>query len=437
MNVIPAADGKQVVTYANGNTANIITEVLNCYKQSNAQVAQFAQQFKGSTVQDTCNNVWQFIKHNINYKIDPAGVQWIKTPARLWSDREGDCKSFSIMAASLLKHNGITPTFRFTTYTPGSTIPTHVYVVVKQKGKKEIVVDAVYNAFNAQKLFTYKKDYTMAQISRLSGIENTNPNWVYSTPQARKIAIQLYQLTTDMAAETAKYGGTLPAQRAALYNKWITKKAAELDKASKSNIGSEYLTLVNKNISTLNGISGEDDSDEKSVFDTLLAALPVIGGVISFFSNLFGGGKSDGEKMRDAFIEQGLSNDKIVLWYIVNKCNDLAYLHQCQEIIGNLAPSQGHGWKDETATIHTSVAKKFNDCVIQNYTKVGKSANDPEIAQLQMLWDLNRTIPDNLKTGSGTGTGSGNGSSVDDLEKNGKGGLGLLAAAAAAFTLLK
>jgi len=134
--MIAAATNTEEIKYRYGDTSDIIKEVIDCYNDSNAQVKDFAASLKGRTVEETCSNVWGFIKHNISYKIDPAGVQWIKTPARLWSDKVGDCKSFSVMAASLLAHNGITPTLRFTSYNRFNKIPTHVYVVVKSLTKR-------------------------------------------------------------------------------------------------------------------------------------------------------------------------------------------------------------------------------------------------------------------------------------------------------------
>lgn len=225
---IAAANGKQKIKYQYGNTNDIVQEVIDCYKDTNNQVKEFAPQLKGKNTIETCSNVWHFIKHNIAYKIDPAGVQWIKTPARLWKDRVGDCKSFSVMAASLLAQNGITPTLRFTSYS-NSNIPTHVYVVIKQ-GKKEIIVDAVYSSFNQQQPYTYKKDYTMAEISRLSGLENNSNVVLNSTPLARKIYFKLQQLEIERNNERKANGGTLPMQREQLYDKWIIKLQKKLAK---------------------------------------------------------------------------------------------------------------------------------------------------------------------------------------------------------------
>lgn len=455
---IEAANNKTKVKYANGNTGNIIQEVIDCYKSSHQQVKDFAPQLQGSTIQDTCNNVWNFIKYNITYKIDPPGVQWIRTPARLWKDKEGDCKSFSVMAASLLSSLGITPTIRFVSYNPQDATPTHVYVVVKQNGK-EIIVDAVYTAFNKQKKYFFKQDYIMPQIARLSGINNTeNGNTIkaVSSPRSRSLAIDLYQLLSDASIEAANNGGTLSPARAALYNKYITRTAKALDVAAKAPLSQNILGNsisgiledlgINTNNNNNNNTGGNTgtgtgtgtNNNTESFFDKLLKNQSIIGGVLGFLSGLFGGGKSDGEKMRDDFISKGLTVDQIVAWYVINKCNDLAFLHQCQELFGAIAPSQGHGWDDRTSQLHYSVAKAFNDCVIKNYTSVGKSANDPEIAQLGMLWDLNRTLPE-AKSNTGSGTGTGGSGKVDDLQNTDdkQKGLGLLAAAGAALAFLK
>lgn len=231
---IQAATGRSRVKYKKGNTSDIIKEVLECYQQTYSQVKDFAPSLQGSSITETCSNVWNFIKQNIHYKIDPPGVQWIKTPARLWSDKEGDCKSFSVMAASLLNNLGITPTFRFVSYSILDDTATHVYVVALLKNE-EIIIDAVYDSFNAQQQYAYKKDYTMAaQISRLSGLENYQGKQVLSTPEVRKLAFQLDSLLIDRLNEIK--AGVYTAQRKALYDKYISQTKQDLDKAVGFNI---------------------------------------------------------------------------------------------------------------------------------------------------------------------------------------------------------
>jgi len=347
--MIAAATNTNKVKYRNGNTTDIMHEVVDCFKDSHTQVADFASQLKGRTVEDTCNNVWSFIKHNITYKIDPAGVQWIKTPARLWSDKNGDCKSFSVMAASLLAHNGITPTFRFTSYSRLDNTPTHVYVVVKQPNKKEIIIDAVYTGFNQQKPYTFKKDYTMTKISRLSGLEETQITMV-SSPASRAAAAQLQKLISDRDALIAANNYT--AKDAALYNKWIGIYSKKLDKAAGANVS---------------GIAGIGDVLEAGA--ELGGAVSLIGPVLDAIKSVlsFFGGPSDGEKRKEEFDKKGISVDDIAKYYILNRANFGQFndwqLNEFNELYAQKAPQQGHNWTDRTNEIKLSTAKAYNAIV--------------------------------------------------------------------------
>lgn len=170
---IPAASQKSSIKYQDGTTGDIIREVIACYKQSYMQLKNFAPYLKGSTVKETCRNIWDFVKENIQYKIDPPGMQFIKEPVRLWADKQGDCKSFSVFAASCLSCLGINGFFRFVSFNE-STLPTHVYVVVPYKNE-EIIIDAVWYYFNEEKPFTHKREFSMTQIARLSGTQSSKP----------------------------------------------------------------------------------------------------------------------------------------------------------------------------------------------------------------------------------------------------------------------
>lgn len=165
--LIPAPDNFEALYKDDGNTGDIITQVLNSYANNKEQLSSLSPYLRTSNLKDTCRVIWQLVKHNIAYVIDPPGRQWIRTPARLWADKQGDCKSYSVFIASCLYNLGIKGCFRFVSFKEGP--PTHVYVVVKHSGR-EIILDAVMPAFNQQKPFLKKWDYNMTRISQLSGI---------------------------------------------------------------------------------------------------------------------------------------------------------------------------------------------------------------------------------------------------------------------------
>lgn len=165
--IIPASR-QSLTVYNNGQTFDIIREILETDKISQINTANFAPYLRGKDLLDTLSRAWHFVKQNIKYRLDPIGYQYVKTPSRTWSDKFADCKSYSIFIASLLKNLGIPFKYRFTTYIQGGDY-THVYVIVPVDGN-EIIMDCVMPAFNAQKPFVKNKDYDMTKIVRLSGI---------------------------------------------------------------------------------------------------------------------------------------------------------------------------------------------------------------------------------------------------------------------------
>jgi len=97
--------------------------------------------------------VFDYLATNITYVAD-GHKQIILKPKALMVVGQGDCKSFSLFAASVLFNLGYDITLRFTGYTPGQTYPSHVYVIANG-----VIIDAVYGIYNQEKPYTYKYDF--------------------------------------------------------------------------------------------------------------------------------------------------------------------------------------------------------------------------------------------------------------------------------------
>lgn len=157
MEKIRAATGKNELIVANGKTVDIQNVIIAVSKDGIwKDTKEFSKDFKA-----TYNGLWalwRWVKNNIQYIEDPDGVQWVKDPARLYSDGSGDCKSFTLFIISVLQNLGIPYIIRFTSYIKGSKRVTHVYPVAILNGK-EVILDAVWYAFDSQKSYTYKQDF--------------------------------------------------------------------------------------------------------------------------------------------------------------------------------------------------------------------------------------------------------------------------------------
>lgn len=164
-------DFRERVEYYDGINSDIITVLEKNVPRAIQQTREFARQFEGDTVTDTAENIWNFLRRNITYKKDSTEYQNIRLPSRFIHSGTGDCKSYSLTTAAILKNLGLPAAFRYANYR-GGKIPTHVYTVTKDENGREIIIDGVYHRFNAEKPPTYKFDHPL-RIATLSGFDLT------------------------------------------------------------------------------------------------------------------------------------------------------------------------------------------------------------------------------------------------------------------------
>jgi len=165
--IVPA-NGIETQIKKRYQTADIMQLVLAFDKTAYRNTATFAQHIQYNGVEDLCKQIWDFLKTQIQYKEDIPGSQLVKTPSALWRAKVGDCKSFAIFTASILKNLGISYSYRFVSFSDSQT-PTHVYVVAHNKGK-DIIIDAVWKYFNSEKKYSFKHDFLMEGLVAVSGV---------------------------------------------------------------------------------------------------------------------------------------------------------------------------------------------------------------------------------------------------------------------------
>jgi predicted nucleic acid-binding Zn finger protein len=148
-------------------TGDIIKQMQSAHYDNSRYAAKIAKYFKGTNITNTCSKIFNWIKDNVEYRIEPAHLQTTKSIQRLVADGYGDCKHYSGLFAAILSQLGIKHHYRFVSYT-SSKIPTHVYVVAYNEKGKQIICDAVLPNFNTEKEYKNKIDKNM--LMHLSGI---------------------------------------------------------------------------------------------------------------------------------------------------------------------------------------------------------------------------------------------------------------------------
>jgi len=161
----PQFEGIDAVYKSKADNKDIRDLLVKLVPKAKAQMVTFAKQFKGRTQQETCKNIFDYIKANFTYVAD-GGEQIIKLPSALLRKRVGDCKSYSLFTASILENLKIPYKFVYTSYS-ANPIPQHVYVVTENG----CIIDVVYGTFNAEKKPTYKytQDMNVRYMSGISG----------------------------------------------------------------------------------------------------------------------------------------------------------------------------------------------------------------------------------------------------------------------------
>lgn len=152
-------------------TVDLMKKVVWKYIDDTKQIASY---LKGSTLRQTCENIWNFLYHHIQYKLDKKGLEQLRRPNRSWAERKTgiDCDCFSIFVSSILANLKVPHRFRITKY--NRDVYQHVYVVVPITGSgKYYTIDCVLSQFDYEKPFKQQKDFDMSlhgiDVAVLSG----------------------------------------------------------------------------------------------------------------------------------------------------------------------------------------------------------------------------------------------------------------------------
>lgn len=214
--------GAKHIIVQDQQVGDIITNLLRTHNLYAREYDKIAGSFERKNVKAICQNIWQFIKTNIPYKIESDDRQLLKSPSAILytaNSTGSDCKNYSLFTAGILdalKRKGypINWCYRFASYRFNDKLPHHVFVVVNPNTANEIWIDAVLPTFNLKKQYFYKTDKTanMALIA-MSGVE-------YESIGASK------KRTQKKAAKAVKKAAKKAAKATAPKKKGLVKKIA-------------------------------------------------------------------------------------------------------------------------------------------------------------------------------------------------------------------
>lgn len=145
----------------NGSNKDIVSFMKQLLPLSVLQAKAFAHKFRASTVQNTCHNVYKWLKNNIVYKED-GYIQEPKLPGVLWRDwPKADCKSYALFSYAVLECLGLQPKLKFIGQSSSRAFD-HVYTVCNG-----YVIDPCLPNFNQEANFKISK---LMRVQAIAGV---------------------------------------------------------------------------------------------------------------------------------------------------------------------------------------------------------------------------------------------------------------------------
>lgn len=167
----------------NGDTDFSLRKMKEVIEKFNFQTEKIAHKFQKPTIEATVAAIKDFVYNHFQYRAD-TDVQFIRTPSCSWYQRHSgiDCKSYSIIASSILSNLDIPHALRKIKqpgYNPTSW--THVYVVIPDTTDNDnyYVIDGTLPE-DEEPLFIDFKDLDIMKHEMLNGAAdggNSGQTW--------------------------------------------------------------------------------------------------------------------------------------------------------------------------------------------------------------------------------------------------------------------
>lgn len=177
-------EGSDPIIKQSATTAQTVDLMRNITKKYANDTAKLAPNLKGSSLEQTCKNIFNFAYNHFQYKLDKDGVEQLRRPLRSWKDRRSgiDCDCFSILVASILQNLKIQSAF-VTCEIDNRGYHQHVYVHVPKgdnynpnNPKTYFTIDPVLDRFNEEAPNITEKKITMIPVQFLNGLGNPMAN---------------------------------------------------------------------------------------------------------------------------------------------------------------------------------------------------------------------------------------------------------------------
>ena len=242
----PFQNRREMLT-ADQSTGDIIDAILEAHRRHAHDYSKISSFFNAGSRRATARKIFNFLKNNVRYVIEPGSKQTVKSPAAILATGYGDCKHYSLFAGGVLQNLGIPFAYRFASYKIFDKQPQHVFVVVNPGTSNEIWIDPVVGDFDYKKPYTYATDRKMALYS-ISGIGATAQQ-----KAALKAAKAAKKAAPTKAAKQAAQTSVVAARKAAgrTAGQVLKKGAKVVLKVAAAPVRNSFLLLVTINFAGL------------------------------------------------------------------------------------------------------------------------------------------------------------------------------------------
>ena len=143
---------------------DIISAMLSAHKMYAGEYDKISKDFYSGDGVQTAKKLFEFLKKNVQYKIESDKSQRIMSPSAILSLGKNDCKNYALFIMGVLdslKRKGLINNkiyYRFASYKLLDEIPHHVFAVIQDDEGNEYFIDPVLSTFNERKTYYHKID---------------------------------------------------------------------------------------------------------------------------------------------------------------------------------------------------------------------------------------------------------------------------------------
>jgi len=174
---------------------DIISAMLSAHKMYASEYDKISKDFYTGDGVQTAKKLFEFLKKNVQYKIESDKSQRIMSPSAILSLGKNDCKNYALFIMGVLdslKRQGLITNkiyYRFASYKLLDEIPHHVFAVIQDNVGNEFFIDPVLSKFDERKTYYHKIDKIPSMpLYSVSGIGQTKRKAAKAAKSAAPVA---------------------------------------------------------------------------------------------------------------------------------------------------------------------------------------------------------------------------------------------------------